>query len=86
MSKAAKYTLLAMIPLILLGIVFFLPGLPGNRLLSNVSGASAPLAAETITFKEQSFDVLKVDPRTQELRLYWKDRAGQPYGSFDALR
>lgn len=44
-----------------------------------------PLAASVETFKGQSFDVLKVDPAKQELRLYWKSRNGTPYGSFSAL-
>jgi uncharacterized protein YigE (DUF2233 family) len=86
MSKAAKYTLLAMIPLLLLGLVFFVPGLPGYRLIAHADKNGSPLAAETLEFHGQSYDVIRVDPRKQELRLYWKDGKGQPYGSFDALR
>jgi uncharacterized protein YigE (DUF2233 family) len=86
MSTAAKYTLLAMIPLLLLGGVFFLPGLPGNRLLQGKAVGTAALAAETLEFRGQSFDVLEIDPKQQELRLYWKDAQGQPYGSFDMLK
>jgi uncharacterized protein YigE (DUF2233 family) len=86
MSKKAKVILLASIPLLVLGIVFFLPGLPGNRLFT--AGAQAPtsLAAASMEFKGQAFDVVKIDPRKQELRLFWKDGKGEPYGSFDALK
>jgi uncharacterized protein YigE (DUF2233 family) len=85
-SKKAKYIVLTMIPLLLLGGVFFMPGLPGNRFLRASASDAAPLTAENVAFLGQSFDVVKVDPRKQELRLYWKDGAGKPYGSFDALK
>ncbi len=86
MSKKAKVILLAAIPLLLLGIVFFMPGLPGHHLIEPMPAKTTSLAAETLQFQEQSFDVVKVDPRKQELRLYWKDASGQAYGSFDALK
>ncbi|MEM0995505.1 MAG: phosphodiester glycosidase family protein [Bacteroidota bacterium] len=44
------------------------------------------LDARTITFRDQFFDVLTVDPGAQELRLYWKDEAGRPYRDFATLQ
>lgn len=85
-SKPAKIILLASIPLVLLGVVFFLPGLPGHKLLFPPQVGAKPLTAETMDFKGQRFDVVRVNPREQELRLYWKDAAGNPYRSFGALR
>ncbi|HEX2900267.1 MAG TPA: phosphodiester glycosidase family protein [Bacteroidia bacterium] len=88
MNSKAKYIILITMPLLLLGIagMYYFPWFPGNRLLHSLPGGSKPLEAEEILFKAQSFDVLKVDPKRQELRLYWKDAQGHPYGSFEALR
>jgi uncharacterized protein YigE (DUF2233 family) len=45
-----------------------------------------PLDAQTLDFNGTSFDVLKVDPAKQELRLYWKGHDGLPYRDFETLR
>lgn len=45
-----------------------------------------PLDAQKIEYLGQEFDVLKVDPSKQELRLYWKDRDGRPYRDFETLQ
>lgn len=45
-----------------------------------------PLEAATISFRDQSFDVLVIDPAKQELRLFWKDQEGNPYRDFATLR
>ncbi len=42
--------------------------------------------ARTIEFREQSFDVVKVDPEKFEVRLFWKNQNGEPYESFGALK
>lgn len=47
---------------------------------------SAPLAAEAIDYQGNSYDILKVDPAKQELRLYWKSDDGEPYRDFETLR
>lgn len=44
-----------------------------------------PLEAERITFRDQSFDVVKVDPSAFETRLFWKDDEGNPYRNFESL-
>lgn len=51
----------------------------------SLSEGLSPLDATTITYREQSFDVLMIDPARQELRLFWKDEAGQPYQDFSTL-
>lgn len=85
MKKTIKYGLLLTIPLLLAGTWFLYP-----KLISTVSilapGKSAKkLHAERIHYMNQSFDVVKVNPKEMEVRLYWKDSQGHPYGSFDAL-
>ncbi|HHG84028.1 MAG TPA: hypothetical protein ENJ82_04700 [Bacteroidetes bacterium] len=45
-----------------------------------------PLESERITYCDQSFDVLVIDPTVQELRLFWKDEEGNPYRDFETLR
>lgn len=66
--------------------MYVFPWFPGNALVHPGGKPVPPLDAEHIDFREQSFYILRIDPQTQELRLYWKDRHGRPYGSFSALR
>lgn len=45
-----------------------------------------PLDARRVEYRGQSFDLLRVDPQKQELRLFWKDKKGQPYRDFETLK
>lgn len=42
--------------------------------------------AERVEFRDQSFDVVRVDPAEFEVRLFWKNQKGEPYESFGTLR
>lgn len=44
-----------------------------------------PLDARSIVFRDQSFDIVKVNPKKSETRLFWKDEAGNPYRNFASL-
>lgn len=61
--------------------------LPDRNLANDLhDNALKPLDAQKVRFKDQDFDVLKINPSKVELRLYWKDADGQPYRDFEALR
>lgn len=82
--KKVKFTLLgAALALIAVLSLFFISKL---TLSPKPSSTTDILKSERITFKEQSFDVVRFTPGTAELRLFWKDEAGEPYGSFESLR
>jgi uncharacterized protein YigE (DUF2233 family) len=87
-NSKTKTIILVTLPLLLLGIagMYYFPWFPGNKLLHSLPRDAKALEAEEIFFKGQGFDILQIDPKKQELRLYWKDNAGHPYGSFEALR
>lgn len=53
---------------------------------SALAPGQSPLDANHISFKDQSFDIVKVDPGKYEVRLFWKDDDGQPYEDFATLR
>lgn len=76
------------LPLVLLGLagMYIFPWFPGNGFVHRDSKPAQKLDARTIEFAGKSFDVLKVDPKKQELRLFWKDAQGKPFGSFEALQ
>ena len=43
-------------------------------------------AAEVLHHRDQEFFVYTVDPRTEEIELFWQDSSGQRFGSFRRLR
>jgi uncharacterized protein YigE (DUF2233 family) len=88
LNSKGKYILLICLPLLLLGFggMYFFPWFPGNKLLHHGGKNVEALDAKEIQFHGQGFDVLQIDPKKQELRLYWKDEQGNAYGSFEALR
>ena len=85
MNKTLKYSLFIAIPLLFAGAVYFVPWFPGNKFVHRIPSNSKPLHAEQIHYMNQSFDVVRVNPKEMEVRLYWKDDHGAPFGSFDAL-
>ena len=40
---------------------------------------------ETITYRDQQFDIVRVDLRQQAIQLYWRDAAGKPLRSLRKL-
>lgn len=85
MRKSLIYTSLAASILLLgFGVYYFAGNSIKTATLSRLRG-SKYLQAETMHFRNQAFDVVKVNPKQLEIRLFWKDNAGNPYGSFDAL-
>lgn len=44
------------------------------------------LKAGEVSFKNQSFDVIRVRPDDGQLRLFWKNENGQRFGSFAQLK
>lgn len=51
--------------------------------------ASAPAvrsAARRVTHRGAAYDVRVVDVRREELRFYWRDERGRPFGSIGALK
>jgi uncharacterized protein YigE (DUF2233 family) len=85
MRKSLIYTSLAAGTLLLgVGVYYF----TSISLKKNPFGSpknSKHIQAETLHYRNQGFDVVKVNPKEIEIRLFWKDEAGNPYGSFDAL-
>src|SRR5581483_11639603 len=51
-----------------------------------VLGVSHHTEAELIRHREQDFFVHIVDPRTEQVELFWQDPSGQRFGSFQRLR
>ncbi len=51
-----------------------------------LSPGQRELQAKQYQFKGQNFDVVRVDPNEFEVRLYWKDKNGEPYKDFSTLR
>ncbi len=85
MRKSIKYGLLLTIPLLLAAGVYFGPRILGKNAIKRLPANSKHLHAERIHYMNQGFDVVKVHPKEMEVRLYWKDENGEPFGSFDAL-
>lgn len=56
-----------------------------GRSTSALPSGSARLEASHINFREQSFDVVTVDPKAFEVRLFWKNEQGEPYEDFQSL-
>jgi uncharacterized protein YigE (DUF2233 family) len=60
--------------------------------LGGITAHAAPIAlgpsgtCRDITFAGASYTVCSADLRTHEVKLFWKGRDGEPYGSFDRLR
>lgn len=46
---------------------------------------SNELKASHTVFRDQSFDVVTVDPQRVEVRLFWKNEKGEPYQDFSSL-
>lgn len=51
--------------------------------VTRTAGAAASCAAEE--YRENRYTVCRVDLAKADLRLFWADAAGEPYGSFRAL-
>jgi len=49
------------------------------------AGDSAPPGLSAVTFRGQGYMVRTVDPRKDDLRLYWKDAQGKPLHDFTSL-
>jgi prepilin-type processing-associated H-X9-DG protein len=48
-------------------------------------GAAAFAECKPQTYEDARYDVCAFDARRDELRLYWRDANGKPYGNFSAL-
>lgn len=54
--------------------------------LSGGSSAHEPLTpCASVTYQEAPYTVCRVDPKTSDIRLFFKDNAGEVYGDFDAV-
>lgn len=84
MSRTRKIASLTLLALLLGGGAYWLSVNPKWNPVRRLGSKS--LAAEAISFEGNSYDILKVDPAKQELRLYWKGDDGQPYRDFETLR
>ena len=51
----------------------------------NVQAEGEPAAAKTISFRGHSFLIRVVNPRAEDLRLYWKDESNHVLGNFTSL-
>lgn len=77
MDNRFRRALLGTIPVILIvaGIVFF---------LAVATNQTTPSLAAALD--DERFTAVVVDPRKQQLQLFWKDSAGQVIGSIEALQ
>jgi uncharacterized protein YigE (DUF2233 family) len=86
MKPVLKYSLIVGLPLLVAAGLLFGPKLRKQAGILESPSANTPLEAKQTEFRGQSFDILKIDPKKAELRLFWKDNSGKPYGTFESLR
>jgi uncharacterized protein YigE (DUF2233 family) len=73
-------TLCCLLGLLLVGVALCL-----SALRAGPDDPAEGSPATTISFRGHSYLVRTVNPKTEDLRLYWKDSAGRPLHTFRAL-
>ena len=75
-QASAQLSLLAVVGI----IVWLLAAAYGGAKAADAASSCSPLV-----FEGSHYFICTLDLRAYELRLFWKDENGQPYGSFDHL-
>lgn len=53
--------------------------------MDRVAEADVPSFFEIVTFRDQSFEVVHIDPAKEQLGLFWKDQNGEAFNNFTQL-
>ncbi|MEM7036351.1 MAG: alpha/beta fold hydrolase, partial [Bacteroidota bacterium] len=81
--KTKALTFLGIMVLVCAGVIV-VPVLLKNK--QPLPEGTVPLDANRVTFRGQTYDIVKINPAKSELRLYWKNEQGAAYGDFESLR